>query len=612
MEKALESRWFVLGELVLILAASAATWAFPVLKWPAVFGGLPLFLAGLPWILRMVKRQVRFRYTGLDFLPGVFLITSGVGVWAAYGRELAWAKFWVILAAVWLYYTLSYQSEENLWAFTVFLSVVSTSIAVYFLTTHNWQDQPTKFAFIQQIGRWWMKLRPSLPWMPIRPNETASLLAVTAPYQLALLPEIWKRRNVFTKILCVGAVGICFTALLLTASRGALFATGFVLGISLLWWFSRFLALKIAWRSELIFALCVLPLLISGLGLAWQFPGGIVQLLDKLPGPASASSRVEIARNTLYLIDDFLITGGGLRSFPGLYSQYILNVPYFYISYSHNLFLEVALEQGIFGILAFLLILSIAFWRLSISLKRQPGWLIWASLASLIVMGLHGLVTDAVYSEAGTPFIFFQAGIAAALAQDTQARGPSLALENDRNLGWRYWGSRFGLAITGLLVVLLLLLFRAPIRSKWYADLGAIEMARVELKSFPAGTWQERSSLAPYSIAEKFFMRSLREQSGNPGAYYRLGMIDSLHGDFQTAVTHLENALKQAPGHPGIRKVLGVNYVWLGMYDRAASFLSEVPRAGELMTAYSWWWGTHGRRDLAERAMRMAEQLPGY
>ena len=59
------------------------------------------------------------------------------------------------------------------------------------------------------------------------------------------------------------------------------------------------------------------------------------------------NSRAELLGRGAYFLVDYPITGAGLTSFPGLYSQYMLVIPYFYFTNSHNLFLDVAIEQGV-------------------------------------------------------------------------------------------------------------------------------------------------------------------------------------------------------------------------------------------------------------------------
>ena len=338
------------------------------------------------------------------------------------------------------------------------------------------------------------------------------------------------------------------------------------------------------------------------------------RLLDRLPGPASASSRAEIAGNTLQLIAEFPFTGGGLRAFPGLYSHYLLAIPYFYIEYSHNLFLEVALEQGILGMLSLSIILAGGIGLLVNVLIARPGLLAWAGLASLAVMCLHGLVSDAVYGERGLPFVFFQAGMAFALARPLPERllsrvglerGASGQSRNQGRIRWVMPGAGVFLVVTAALLAG----FRRPLISHWVSNLGAVEMARVELADFPSGEWEDGEIVASLGKAKALFDRSLQYQPENRTANYRLGLIASLSQDFPSVVTFLETAYREAPEHRGIRKNLGYNEIWSGQLDRAELILNGIPEAGEEMSVYAWWWGTRGRRDLAHNAEIMAGRL---
>ena len=72
---------------------------------------------------------------------------------------------------------------------------------------------------------------------------------------------------------------------------------------------------------------------------------------SSVPGSTQSNygrnSRAELLGRSAYFLVDYPITGAGLASFPGLYSQYILVIPHFYFTNSYNLFLDVAIEQGV-------------------------------------------------------------------------------------------------------------------------------------------------------------------------------------------------------------------------------------------------------------------------
>jgi hypothetical protein len=73
--------------------------------------------------------------------------------------------------------------------------------------------------------------------------------------------------------------------------------------------------------------------------------GNPARILDLAPGMPTGQSRQAIGRLTIRLIRDFAFTGGGLGAFPGLFSQYMLVIPNVLYKYSHNLYLDVALDK---------------------------------------------------------------------------------------------------------------------------------------------------------------------------------------------------------------------------------------------------------------------------
>jgi hypothetical protein len=79
--------------------------------------------------------------------------------------------------------------------------------------------------------------------------------------------------------------------------------------------------------------------------------------------------------------------------------------------------------------------------------------------------------------------------------------------------------------------------------------------------------------------------------------------------DFPAAAGYLEPAYLADPGHRGLTKYLAYTYVWLGEYDRAEPLLKTLPEAAGELDVYTWWWGIHGRDDLADNARAALARL---
>jgi lipopolysaccharide biosynthesis regulator YciM len=147
------------------------------------------------------------------------------------------------------------------------------------------------------------------------------------------------------------------------------------------------------------------------------------------------------------------------------------------------------------------------------------------------------------------------------------------------------------------------------LRAAWQADLGAVQMAKVELAGFPTNQWTEASILPKLDQAGVLLRSALEADSNNRTANHRLGLISMLQGDFHSATSYLEKAYQKAPHHRGIVKSLGYSYAWLGNTEKALFFLSKIPEAKDELGVYVWWWDTQGRDDLSISASQQEARL---
>jgi tetratricopeptide (TPR) repeat protein len=302
-------------------------------------------------------------------------------------------------------------------------------------------------------------------------------------------------------------------------------------------------------------------------------------------------------------VKDYPFTGAGLAAFAGQYSRYILDTPFFFFNTSHNIFLDIVLEQGPVGLLGWLAVLGGSFWLLLTSRRKSPHW--WAVWISLIVVTIQGLADDPLYGGSGTALLFIIPGLAVALSNPDEEKRAIDQLEvriTPKKLLWISTSGIFALAI-------LVAVFWPNIKSWWVANLGAIDMASVELVGFPTGKWDTGQNIPALVDAENLFHQSLSIDEGNFTAHYRLGLIDMLAKDFEAAQPHLERALTLQPGHRGVRKELGHSYIWTGDYEQALPLLSDLSETLGELDAYIWWWRTQGREDLAVRAEIMSLKL---
>ena len=563
-------------------------------KWGLWF--VPIAL--LPWGIRVAAGQFPFQRTSLDWLVAIFLVTAWVGYWAAYDKTTAWIKVWLIMLAILVYYALVAQPKENLFWISILFFCVGVSISLYFLLTYDFVAAPRKIEFVNHIGRWIMRYRPQTGWDSLHPNYMSGFVAITTP--LILYPtwimrkNIAQRKNLFFLFVLVGS-GIAFFALFMATSRGVVMAIVSGLGVWLLWRFINFNGSKNKVKRDASFPFLVLVYLCVIVAVLYIGPA-------HSEGAISGNyyygdgSRAELFSRSLYLLGDYPITGGGLGSFPGLYSQYLLNIPYFNVPNSHNLFLDVAIEQGIFGGASFILMYLASIWFVSHSLMQDQATdaklFKWTILFSLVVALVHGMVDDYLFNGNGTIFSLFLVGLSLPAAQwDLPERSKRYQFDH-RIVGF------------GLLALALLSMFNpAKVLSTWYANLGAVQLSKVELDGFPDKGWSGSAIVSRLGIASKTLQTSLRFDPDNLTANQRLGIILMLSQDFESASKYLETAYKVAPENRGIVKSLGYCYVWLGKMEKAAPFLAQIPEAQEELDVYTWWWVTQGRSDLSQNAM---------
>jgi len=326
------------------------------------------------------------------------------------------------------------------------------------------------------------------------------------------------------------------------------------------------------------------------------------------------AERLALDRNTIRLAGDFLLTGGGLASFPGLYSRYVLLIPVLFTTSSHNLYLDVLTELGAAGLVSFTTLACGSVWLLRIrslrpaSVQDPAVRLPAAALGSVAALVVMGLIDDPLFATQGLGFLLLPFGMAAAVvgeqglsrAERSAAPVPGLP---------RAMGTRCAWATAGAVLVLLLVSFHRQALSAGLANAGSVLLARDELRGWPTAHENGAVPSGARVLAAELFSRALALDPGNVSANYRLGLMAIDERDYVRARNPLQTALAEDPGHRGVRKALAYDLTWLGALDEAQPLLEGISEASQELGVYAWWWGTQGRDDLAERAARMSELL---
>jgi hypothetical protein len=534
------SRWFALLDLSLAVLAVLFLAVFPNL------GFLPLCLGILPWLVRASSGKFPFRRTRFDLLILIFCLTAAVGVWAAYNPQEAWRKFYLLAGGVLLFYALAGQPEENHAWVSGFAVLTGVGAALLFLLANDWLVFPAKIRLITNAGVWLMRVRPNFLAGSVHAFDfadiTAGVIAYTTPFLLAYGIKGWRERNPMALLAFVLAGGVTGAGFLLAISRAATIALAAGLAAWAVWAvYDR--ARSFLWASHRVKrSIAAGSILLVFLG-AFIILSGPSVFLNALVNFYADSGRLDVALGTVKLITGFLVTGGGLGSFPGLYSAYVLFVPGYYLGNSHNLFLDVGLEQGVVGMIAFSLIYLISARMLLRSAEGMKKVLLQAAFTSLFIILVQGLVDDIVYGSNSAYLALFAPGIALALAQPGPGRQAQLRLRPALFF-------RFSLAAATALVLVLLLLSWNTVMASWQANLDAIQIAKVDLAAFPV----PRMENAP------------AEQSPSP-AFNLLGSLQ----------VHLpELAPAESGGQNLISSLIPIGgSIWVGQIDQILSVLGQ-------------------------------------
>jgi hypothetical protein len=323
----------------------------------------------------------------------------------------------------------------------------------------------------------------------------------------------------------------------------------------------------------------MLVLIIIAAG-AW--PGGLTAAVEALPGDNTAVGRMELLRSTPTLVRDYPIIGAGLGSFQMLYSTYVLLSHVGYTVHSHNLYLNVAVEQGLLALLALTwmwILFASAVWRdLSHNRPRSGSGALGAAALSLVIILIHGLVDDVLYGSRGVLLLFIPLAFAVPFLRRRGRAAP-----------WRSWLLPAGL----ILVVLLALLLRGPVLSVLSANLAAVHQSQIELSVYAWPEWpiqdevrRQRDLSLPIAEYEK----ALELNPRNVSALRRLGMIELSLGEYEDALAHLEAAYAAEPDSSTMRQLYGEALIANGHVDEGRTHWAGInDEQGQLMGRIFWY-----------------------
>jgi tetratricopeptide (TPR) repeat protein len=593
--------WLPYLDLICVTMAGGLWYALPNI------GAWPLILALVPWALRLVLTGRLGRRTRFDLPLLLFLLTAGLAVWAAYNRQVAWSKFWLIAGGILLFYALvnaKAVAEGRLWV----LAFLGAGISIAFVATHDWSTYPAKIGILTHVGQGFQRTLSLSPKSQRISNEVGGIVAMLLPFIVLLVVQRWHRVQRVSQsapagqwlALMASLALLALTAfgLLMSTSRGAWLALGSALVLLALWVVAGRVSHKLDRRRTWVFVALLVPVVAVGLAVAMAQPGGITGVLSALPGRDTWQSRVQFHQYSQILAHDYPFIGAGLAGFQMLYSTYALLIHVGFIPHSHSLYLSVAIDQGFVALLILIWMWLLFAWVVwQELLEPQPAEAskspalagLGAAALSLVVVLVHGIAENALYSREGILFLFVPLAFAATLT----------AKRNTRAGRWMMPG----LPICALLLASILALTWHPLSSLFYSNLGAVHQSRTELSVYSWPEWPVQDAVrraVDLSQPIEEFERALELDPSNTSANRRLGMIELSLGEYEDALRHLERAYAGEPESMTTQQLLGEAFIVNGQFDEGQALWSGVSNSEGQLTLRAFWYRHIGDDERAE------------
>ena len=489
--------------------------------------------------------------------------------------------------------------------------LLAAAIGAFYLLGHDWvRTDREKFAWLYQVGLWLQAHRPAVSaQVSFNSNVGGSILALLLPMILGICVWAWTKHHRKLLVLSILTLLPTLVGLALSQNRGAwlgLSAAGLTSG--LLAWEMRLRRLgglsstrSLRYNNALI---------IGG----WLLVAGVIWAASTLPTVGrlvgspldmgkSAIERIAIWQSMRPLVDDYLFTGSGLGSTTMVYSSYVMMLHVGYLSYAHNLYLQIAIEQGIPGLIAFIwLISSAAHTVMNPQADRVPGQsLRVAALASLTVLVVHGMVDAVPYVSAAVPLMFLPIGFT--FAFHVVPNGVSAIAETRRHSAHR----TRRIAVVGAIGLVALGALLLPTSGAvLHTNLGAVSQTSAELSHYRWPDWPiqdalRRSPDIDLSEAVAHYETALRWDPHNSSANRRLGQIELSQGEYDAAQHHLTTAYEASPGQRNTRQLLGESYAISGNITEAATLWRTIDLSAGQLDLRQWWYEHIGEDTYARR-----------
>lgn len=402
----------------LLLLLSAPFLLFPELLPALTALSLLLLVAG--WLLcwRFAGFPLRTTPANTAFLLLAVALFVAILVSADPDLTLPKATGMILALASWRYLIFHVRSARALWlSFAVFVVVGLGMIALGVISA-DWRFE---VPFVEALFR---LLPPQLVSLPgaseegVHTNQLSGTLTFYLALPLAFLLDgrVFRRRWL-VRALSVVALLALGGLLLLTQSRSAWM--GVVAGLAFLLFAWAAVTFHSRRRRRLLWFALAAAVIVVILLLVLLWPTLVAALYEDPPDSTpigtlqTLSFRYEVWRWAIPAIGDFPFTGVGLGAFRRVVSRLY---PIYYttdIAHAHNVFLQVALDVGLPGLVAYLAILALAATATMQVARRHPPArpLALGLLAGLVAFHVYGLTDTLAFGSKSAIALWLAIGL---------------------------------------------------------------------------------------------------------------------------------------------------------------------------------------------------------
>jgi putative inorganic carbon (HCO3(-)) transporter len=352
---------------------------------PLALGTIALF-----WLIRWLACGAISVRTPADWPVALLVFMAFVALWATALPQVTWPQILRLGTGIGMFYaiinwTTTIQRTRWLVLGILFAGLVLALIAPFSV---QWSAGKLPFIPASLYSRFTLLVSDT-----VHPNVLAGNVIILLPIPLGLLLFDWAMLRWPYRLFAALALLVMVAVLILTLSRGSWVALAVVtLGMGMLRW-------RRGW------ALAVLAVVLLAFWIQTAGAAKIASILASSNTLGTVEGRVEVWSRAIYMIQDFPFTGIGMGSFGDLADILypFFSFPAQSVPHAHNLFLQVAVDLGIPGLIAwvavFILASASAWLAYRQGLARRDRWLaglgagLVCSQAALVVHGMTDAVT---------------------------------------------------------------------------------------------------------------------------------------------------------------------------------------------------------------------------